>query len=134
MDLDSHQISFRCDLRGTIARKIAISDRQGWVVVATDSCELFLFSVNGHLIRDTVIERDIIHWKCFTNSEGLDFMAICDAKGDVKVCELFYLDFSRPLLHERRALRLLDYDSSARAFVMVIDGGACAIWKMPVIL
>jgi hypothetical protein len=91
IDLDSHQISFRCDLRGKIARKIMISGGQGWIVIATDSCEVLLFSINCDLIRQSAFEREIVDWKCFKNSQGIDFVIVCDLKGDIKVGELFTL-------------------------------------------
>jgi hypothetical protein len=127
-DLESQQISFRCDLKGKLPVLVSISDGLGFIVVECDDLSLFVFNVNGQLIRESAMEREIVAWKCFTNREGLDFLIVCENNGLVRVCELFYLNFSKPLRFDAGRVVMLEYVE--RSIIVVTEDNQLTVWRM----
>jgi hypothetical protein len=127
-DLESHQISFRCDLKGKIPILLSISGGLGFIVVECEDLSLFVFNVNGQFIRESAMEREIVAWKCFTNREGLDFLIICDNNGCIRLCELFYLNFSKPLRFDASRVVMLEYVE--HSIVVVTENNQLMVWKI----
>jgi hypothetical protein len=127
-DLESQQISFRCDLKGKLPALVSISDGLGFIVVECDDLSLFVFNVNGQLIRESAMEREIVALKCFTNREGLDFLIVCENNGFVRVCELFYLNFSKPLRFDAGRVVMLEYVE--RSIIVLTEDNQLTVWRM----
>jgi hypothetical protein len=87
-----------------------------------------VFNINGQFIRGSAMEREIFAWKCFTNQEGLDFLITCDNNGLVRVCELFYLDFSRPLKFDASRVVMLEYVE--HSIVVVTEDNQLTAWRI----
>jgi hypothetical protein len=118
-DLASHQISFACDLKGKVPKRMLISEGLGFILVNCDDGSLMLFNVNGYFIRETMPKKDIVVWKAFKNRNGIDYLIIGDQNGNLRICELFYLNFSRVIFRPRSSVLLLEYDSGTGNFIII---------------
>jgi hypothetical protein len=128
-DLESHQVSFRCDLEGRLPIQILISDEFGFIFVSCDDYSLRLFNVNGAFIRKVPFGREIVAWKSFRGVDGFDYLVVCDTRGKLRACELFYLNFTKPFCRVDGRIQTIDYDPSTRTLIAVSDR-ACAVWSV----
>jgi hypothetical protein len=111
----SHDIS-------KVPERIVITHGWGFVLVEADKT-LFLFSINGRLIRKTEIDFSIAHvvtWKC---ERGCDFFAIADTKGCIRICEAFYLNLDNVIFTAKSSVVLMSYILYSRALAVLTYQG-----------
>ncbi|OHT09334.1 hypothetical protein TRFO_21723 [Tritrichomonas foetus] len=70
---------------------------------------LFLFNINGKLIRKTKININISHMHSWTTKKGFDYLAVADERGKVYAFEVFYLEIGNCLFRCNSPLIELKY-------------------------
>ena len=78
------------------AEKILITPGWGFIVAASIQ-DVYLFNVNGFLIRKIAKSYNIVKWCTWTDDKGFDFLAVIKDDGSLVVSEAFYLSFSEPI-------------------------------------
>jgi hypothetical protein len=118
-DLESHQISFRCDLKGQIAGVLVVSEGFGFILVVCCDQSLMLFNVNGELIRTGRTKREIAEMRCFMDWSRFDYLVVADWNGKLRTCELFYLKFSKVFCRVNGRVVLLEFDPATASLFVV---------------
>jgi hypothetical protein len=78
---------------GGVPQKVAVTDGSGFIVAVTDTNGQFclqVYSIDGSLVRKVDV-ADVVAWDLWA-ARGFDFMAFGTIKGELFVCEVFYLD------------------------------------------
>lgn len=120
-DIVSNQVSFRCDLEGRCPKKVLVATAMGYIAVYCDDFTIMLFTCNGHFIREVVMSEEVIAWQCFSGRDGFDYLIVGDARGNLRLCELFYLDFAKPFHQVRSKIVVIDFDANTRTCFVVTE-------------
>lgn len=92
---------------------------------------LMTFSVNGALIRKTILPFKIVAMTTWKSANGFDFIAFANEKGKVYVCEAYYLDLGhgKPVLKCSSPVKTLTYSEELQMLIAVTKDGA--FWFKP---
>jgi hypothetical protein len=112
---------FACDV-GSEPKRIVITDGWGFIVVEAGK-SLFLFSVNGRVIRKMDIEFRIQQMTAWTCERGMDFMAIADRAGNIRVFEVFFMKINEIVYRETRPIVAMAFNLGNRSLIIVTEGG-----------
>jgi hypothetical protein len=118
------------DLEGAKPCLVGVTDGWGFIVtyaerVAKGKLEhlVFVFNINGLLVRKLPISFQITHLCTWTGDDGFDYMVVADENGKIMVTEVFCCDFGDGLYRCRGTVILLqDVKEIACAVVVASDG------------
>jgi hypothetical protein len=116
----------RCQAGGELPERVLVTEGWGFIAAATAEA-VWLMTVNGDLVRRSVLPGVISAWCTWRNAKGFDFIAMADEKGCVFVCEAFYLDFREPVAFCRGAVADLAWVREAEALAAVRKDGTCFV-------
>ena len=109
---------------GKIPKKILITDGFGFIVVYCDDLSVFVFNINGALIRKRKLNFSVKILFSFKSNSGFDFIVAADSKGGIRFCEAFYLDFDEsPIYICRSEILSISYDLPYDAILVVTKNG-----------
>ena len=115
---------------------ITMSDGWGFIVVYATKLErgklshvIMLFSVNGDLIRRTMVDSPVSCWKCWTSKKSFDYLVMADEKGRIFCFEVFYLKIAEPVFKCHAAVSSVDFATDLKSVVAVTKQGK--IWFIP---
>jgi hypothetical protein len=115
----------RKSLQGSeIPRDVLITYGWGFVLVNTAK-RMYLFNVNGHLIRDVELSMNVTAWCTWKNVRGFDFVAVADDKGRIFATEAFYLDFRESLYFCRGVVLDMTFVGNDVGLAVVTKEGKC---------
>jgi hypothetical protein len=77
------------DLQCLITR-ILITEKWGFVLLQSEE-NVWLYNVNGTLIKEARIPSVIARWTTFSSDDGFDYVAYADAESHLAVFEAFFL-------------------------------------------
>ena len=126
--LNSFNIVRVIDLKGARPLNILVTDSWGFIVCHASKIKgsqvkyyIFVFSVNGELIRKTKINFRICSWCSWSTGSGFDFMAITDNLGKIFSFEVFYCDIKEKIHNCSSKVISIDYISDINCLVCVTE-------------
>jgi hypothetical protein len=118
------------DLEGASPRLVTVTNGWGFIVVyakdldsGDDEDFLYVFSVNGELLRKKEIDFEIKAWTTWTSLDGFDFMAVVDENGKLFAFEVFYCEFGEMLFRFKSPVVGLSYARDLSSIVSVTGDG-----------
>jgi hypothetical protein len=109
---------------------VEVTDCWGFIVtyaqrVASGKLEhfLFVFNINGQLLRKREIEFGITTWFSWTSVHGFDFMVAADDAGKLFSFEVFYCDIGSRIYRCGAHVVLLSYEKAIASAVAVTAQG-----------
>jgi hypothetical protein len=114
------------------ARPYLISITNGWGFVATYARRveqgkvehfIFVFNVNGELLRRQPIDFQVTTWSCWTNAKGFDYMVMSDENGKLFVFEVFFCEIGEGIFRCRSPVQWLTYALDIGCVVAVTRDG-----------
>jgi hypothetical protein len=117
-------------LAGEIVRQILITEGWGFVVVLTAQ-NLYLFNVNGSLIRSVGNTKSLMLLCCWKDAKGFDWLCGVDNRGRLGCCEAFYLSIAESICYCRGTVIALHYLTDCRSISAVTQDGKCFIVPCP---
>jgi hypothetical protein len=106
----------------TVPERVVVTEGWGFVFVQTVT-GLYLFNVNGRLLRERKTDMDvdfIATWKC---ERGFDYVAMADRKGRVQLFEAFYMDVEGAYIEVGARILAMGYNLVARSLIAVTENG-----------
>jgi hypothetical protein len=100
------------------ARPYQIAITNGWGFIAVYARRvlngklehfIFVFNVNGALLRRRVIDFEVAIWSTWTNSKGFDWIVLADENGKLFVFEVFNADIGDGIFRCRSPITFLTY-------------------------
>ena len=84
-------------------KKILITPSWGFILVHATGNEswnginsIFLYTINGKLIRSKTNVQNISCWSSFTSNDGFDYIILSEENGKLFIFEAYYLEFTQP--------------------------------------
>jgi hypothetical protein len=106
----------------TAARRILVTEGWGFVFVEAGNV-LYLFTVNGRLLRTVEIEFRIVciaTWKC---ERDFDFFGIADSEGAVRVFESFFMNVDEVLWEGKKRIIAISDSTATSAVIVITESG-----------
>lgn len=100
------------------AMKIKITDSWGFIVVETENF-LELFNINGKLIKKAKISFTIENWISWKCEKGFDFILIADTKHQLRMSEVFLLNFDESIASIRSPIIKMHFDIESRTLFAI---------------
>lgn len=100
------------------AENIIITPGWGFIVVSTIQ-DIYLFNINGFLIRKVQKTFNIIQWCTWMDEKGFDYVGIVKDDGSVVFCEAFFLNFSEPIQIIRELPVTMKYYAEINSLLIV---------------
>jgi hypothetical protein len=96
--LSRRTITSVLNLEGYNPLSVLITDGWGFIVVyglSLTSREAFIevLTVNGEQIRKTKVNFEVQCWSTWKSRSGFDYLIVAPKRGQLRACEVFYLDF-----------------------------------------
>jgi hypothetical protein len=113
-------------LAGEIFQQILITEGWGFVVVLTAQ-NLYLFNVNGSLIRSVGNTKSLMLLCCWKDAKGFDWLCGVDDRGRLGCYEAFYLNFAQSICYCRGTVIALHYLTDRGSMSAVTQEGKCFI-------
>jgi hypothetical protein len=115
----------RNSLQGSdIPKDVLITEGWGFVLVTTAG-KMYLFNVNGQLIRNVELSMNVTAWCTWKTVRGFDFVAVADDKGRIFVAEAFYLNFRDSLYFCRGVILDMPFVGDEVGLAVVTKEGKC---------
>jgi hypothetical protein len=111
-------------------KRIAVTREWGFVVVDVGN-SIILFGVNGERIREVSLTTEIAAMETWKADRGVDWVALADPRGDVFVCEAFYLIFGQPFCQCHAPVVAIAYNSATKSVIVVTEDGEVRMLPAP---
>jgi hypothetical protein len=109
------------DLDSEVPTNVLVTRRWGFVVVKTGQ-SIFVFTVNGILVKKAASSKPIRLWCCYYSRDGFDFVAYQDADRDICYFEAVEPD-QLLRLDPMRNIAGMSYDWRNDCFLFLVDTG-----------
>jgi hypothetical protein len=116
------------DIAPEIPLLVAVTSGWGFVVLHSrridrgiSSFYLWVFTVNGELIRKREIGFSIQNWTTWTSPSGFDYFVAATETGRLYTFEAFYLDVEAPFTHILPRIVALQYIVARQVLAVVAD-------------
>jgi hypothetical protein len=117
-------------LDGARPYQIAITNGWGFIVTYAKRVEhgkvehfIFVFNVNGELLRRQQIDFQVTIWSSWTSPKGFDYMVVADENGKLFVFEVFFCEIGEGIFRCRSVVQWLTYAMDIGCVVAVTRDG-----------
>jgi hypothetical protein len=107
---------------GDPPKRIIVTEGWGFVFVEAANA-LWLFSVNGRLLKKVEIEWELkcaVTWKC---EKECDFVAIADRGGTVRIFEAFFMNVDELIWEGKGRVVAMAYSLPVCVVIVVMENG-----------
>ena len=108
-------------LDGDVPEAVLITRHWGFIIARTHTC-VFVFTVNGELLRQAPLANRILRWTTFSNTAGFDYLAFQTADFDILACEAPRPDLATHIC-KCRGLVSIAYSSALESLILVTSSG-----------
>jgi hypothetical protein len=136
--LNSGSVIRSVSLNGGRPSRILITPFWGFVAVyatfineGTLAHRLSLFSINGDLIETTEIESAVVAWNSFTSTDGFDFIAFADSRGNAYIFEAFLLNPAEPIFHGSSQVVSISFLHNESTAALLTEDGTLSLFALP---
>lgn len=107
-----------CNTENEIADFILITKGFGFIVIFTNA-NIFLFDINGFLIRKVQNSFRIRACDSFVDDNGFDFITVVREDGAIFVSEVFYLKFEDPIAYVKNPIVTIQYYNDIHSILVI---------------
>jgi hypothetical protein len=119
---------------GSVPELLLVSESWGFVVVSgkrhgnSHENVLSVYTVNGVLVRECVLTSRIQAWTTWSSVSGFDYLLVASDDGQLRCCELFFLDFAPVLgVSLSAGVCAVRFVKEEQAIALVTDNGEFTI-------